>query len=514
MKHLITILALHACCINAMAQQHDTVGDAATTKNQADTEDLLRFTNNDTLHGRFHGFIDGLSLNWKSPQAIKPILFTTDKIHRIVLAHGDTKHKDTLASIVTLTNGDILNGKVISANSKQISMETQYLGPIEIPRNCVSSISLNPHGGKLYYYGPLNDQGWKTIATAALKKPDLEDDPPIKPDTQPADKKPTDKKLTNGWELISNSWYTEEQNHYCLVRDNALPDKCRLSFELSWRGSPFAQIGLFADLSPPKFDSAAKVKSEMASAIGNAYTVYINAHSVSLYAYHFNEEGELTKNRIDGSCSISLQNKEQAQVELRIDREKQFILLYLDGEFKIKWPIEELPSAQGNALVFFKPSYTHTPCKIRIRDIAISQWNGLQDSARSARSDKHDIILLSNGLDRYSGTFKQFKDGVVSFNGSYGNELVIPSDEITEINFATNNLLTASQQAEQSSAKQPVYFYTLPYGRISATPVRSEASSCTLHSDLLGTIRIDTNYVNLIDFSHQNNLLDFWDENF
>ncbi len=505
MKRLMVTLLWISCGFCAQGQKTAADEQAADIGSGTRRPDLLRFTNSDTLHGSFNGFSDGRSIQWKSPEAAQPILFTTDKIHRIVLRGGLAKLRTHAESTISLINGDIVHGNVTAANADTIHVECPYLGIIELSRDKVSSLSLKPHGGKLHYYGPLNTAGWKTIATIAAQNPDL--------DAQKSEQ-PTSKDIADpaykGWQCLSNAWWSGQQQHHCLVMENALPDKCILSFELAWQDSLYAQIGLFADLSPPACQTTKNLKSYMATAIGNAHTIYINNHSVSLYTYSFDENGEPEKNRVEDSASVNLRNAETAHVEFRVDRHKKQLLFYLDGEFKMKWPLADLPDKKGNALAFFKPAYTHTPSRIRISDITIAHWNGLEDSARSARNSDHDIVLLSNGLDRFSGKFVSLSDDLVRFEGQYGNQLKIPKEQITEINFASKNLLT-KPEAEKKSL---VHFYTLPHGRISGTPVASNGSHGIISSEIMGTIHLNTDYVSIIDFSQQNNLLDFWNDHF
>lgn len=501
MKRLMIILLWTSCGLYAQAQAPETHQHAAQVSNGEQEHDLLRFVNSDTLHGSFHGFADARTIQWKSPEAAKPILFSTEKIHRIVLRGGLAKFNSYPQSTLTLINGDVIHGKVTAANAETISLKSPSMGDLELPRSRVCSMSLKPHGGKLHYYGPLNTTGWKTIATKAVQE---NENPGPVTATQPA------AEPYRGWKCISNAWWSGTEKDHCLVMENALPEKCTLSFELAWQGSLYAQIGLFADLSPPDCHSTKNLKSYMATAIGNAYTIYINSHSVSLYSYSFDENGEPEKNRIEDSVSVNLRNAETAHMEFRINRDRKHLLLYVDGEFKMKWPLGDLADNKGNALAFFMPSYTHTPTKIRIRDITIAHWNGLEDSARSAHNNEHDIILLSNGLDRFSGKFVSLDNDTVIFEGQYGNQLRIPREEITEINFASNNL-HATRDVQSGSM---THFYSLPHGRLSGTPLSSNETRCTISSEMIGTICLDTDYVNIIDFSQQNNLLDFWDDRF
>ncbi len=126
------------------------------------------------------------------------------------------------------------------------------------------------------------------------------------------------------------------------------------------------------------------------------------------------------------------------------------------------------------------------------------------------QSRDRDTILLTNGLDRYSGTFRHLRNQTVTFHGSYNSQLAIPANEVREIHLASSK---HRQQPDDADLKA-VRFYITPHGRISGTPSPGKNGTTTLHSDLLGPLTLDTRYINLIDFSHQNHLLDLWDDQF
>ena len=123
-----------------------------------------------------------------------------------------------------------------------------------------------------------------------------------------------------------------------------------------------------------------------------------------------------------------------------------------------------------------------------------------------------DVILLTNGVDRFSGKLNHILAGKVSFRGSYNNDLSIPVDEVQEIHFASNNLRKLPEEEEEED--KSTYFYSHSYGRISGIPGPGNNSKTKLTSNLLGELSLNTRYVNIIDFSHQNSLLDLWDDNF
>jgi len=135
-------------------------------------------------------------------------------------------------------------------------------------------------------------------------------------------------------------------------------------------------------------------------------------------------------------------------------------------------------------------------------------------------SKKKDVILFNNGLDRFSGSFKKIENNVVFFVGNYNNSLRIPLNEVREIHLATDSLDKLPE-----STKNKTQFFVYPYGRITGTPSGipseqpsdsnfSQSSKIQLKSDLLGNIFLDTNYLNLIDFTQTNSLLELWDDNF
>ncbi|MBT8043814.1 MAG: hypothetical protein KJO79_02590 [Verrucomicrobiae bacterium] len=502
-SNLFTILTL---CISAPLCQ----AEPASSLEDEETKDMLRFNNGDTLHGTFLGFGNDQTMIWKNPEAEAPIKFSTKKSHRIILnrglAHQSVKQKST----VTLINGDIIPGRIQSANDETIQLDTEHLGMLNIPRDTVSSIAPTPYGGKLLYYGPLSPDGWKTIAPTKTKKEEKAEKEEDKEQKIEKEKKDTEKKeeLTD-WKHIAGAWYAGTDKYRYLVRENALPDKCRLAFKMAWRGSLYCNIGLHADFSPPPYEGEEDIRNNMAATVGRAYVVTISAHSAMLYTCSFDENGKPLSTRIsDRHVSMSLSGKDEADVEFRIDRPNKQLLFYLDGQFKTKWDLGENYDGKGNGLAFRNLRYSSS--ELRISDIVISQWNGLKDSAQSMKTKERDIILLTNGVDRFSGKFNQFKNNAITFEGTYKNRLVIPANEVQEIHFGSKKL----RQLPEDRDDQSVYFYVAPYGRISGTPSIGVNGKTKLLSELLGAITLDTRYVNIIDFSHQNSLLDIWDDNF
>ncbi|BDS05756.1 hypothetical protein NT6N_07960 [Oceaniferula spumae] len=472
-------------------------GFAAPTEDASSAgPDLLRFANDDTLHGNFFSFGPSETMIWKTPEAAEPIRFSTSKLHRIVLNRGRAHKTVTHKSSVKLANGDVIPGTIISVDEKTVVLDTDHIGRVELPRQAVARISPSPFGGKLLYYGPLNNDGWKTVPTYQL-------DP-----NQKSDKKDDDENAPTDWKQVGTAWYAGTDKNRYLLKDDAMPDKCRVAFKLAWRGSLYAKIALHADFSPPKYENKSNSQLDMGATVGNAYILSLSSHNATLYACTFDEDGKPQNTRLQGSqSSLGLSGEESVDIELRMDRTKKNILLFANGSFKAKWNLGNEYAGKGNKLAFLNLRYSNS--EIRVSDIVISRWNGLKDSATSMQTPDRDVILLNNGVDRFSGKFKSIRDGKVLFHGSFDNELSIPLDEVGEIHLATDKV-----KSKGETSPKAVYFFIHPYGRITGIPTQGEGGKTKLLTNSIGDVTLDTRFINIIDFSHKNSLLDVWDDNF
>ncbi|MFK7909000.1 MAG: hypothetical protein AB8F34_00200 [Akkermansiaceae bacterium] len=493
-----------------------TYAATADPENTSSETDLLRFSdkaNNDTLHGKFLSFGKSGNIVFKSTEAIEPTTFSTEKLHRITLAKGRAEQALSPSAVITLINGDVIPGKVISVDSKAVTLDTQHIGQLSIPADAVSIISPSPHGGKLLYYGPMNADGWKTI-TMPKKKAEADDKKEEEKEKAPQEKKPEgDKKEESkptDWKLVAGAWYAGTEKERYLVRENALTDTCKIKFKLGWRGSLYCNVGLHADLNPPENEAeAATSRTNMAATLGKSYVISLSSHSASLYQCSFDEDGKPETNRVgQNHVSMNLSRSDEAEVEIRIDRPNNTLMLYVDGAFKIKWDLGEKYTAPGNALAFKNLRYSNS--EMRVSDILITHWNGMRDTAHSMQTEDRDVILLTNGVDRFSGTFKGIKDGNIAFRGTFDNDLSMPIGSVQEIRLASKKL----RKLPEDEDSEDVRFYLQPFGRISGSPTADENGKTIIHSDILGKVTLDMKFVNIVDFSDKNSLLEFWDDNF
>ena len=102
----------------------------------------------------------------------------------------------------------------------------------------------SPLGGRLRYHGPFIEDEW-TMANASF--PDGM--PPPVPDNGEKDKvgKPN-KDQPGRWVFSGSAWYwANRQSGTALLRQNAMPDRSILRFDLAWKNRLSIAIGFHAD---------------------------------------------------------------------------------------------------------------------------------------------------------------------------------------------------------------------------------------------------------------------------
>jgi hypothetical protein len=145
---------------------------------------------------------------------------------------------------------------------------------------------------------------------------------------------------------------------------------------------------------------------------------------------------------------------------------------------------------------------------VRVSEVAIAEWNGMPDSARSMQVDDQDIVLLANGTDRFSGKVTGFQNDKLRLQGKFGT-FNFPLEEIAELRFAANSL----SKAEESNDERIIVRLD-PIGNISGRPLSGDAGSLKLLSPYAGEITLKLESAVILDFQPSNNFLDDWDPQF
>ncbi len=489
----------------------------------AEPSDLLRFSNGDQLHGRFQGIQPGPQAVWRHDDVAAPVDFKTSRLRHIVLRGGRPLKPLSSLSHVALVNGDRLPGTITGMDAETITLETSCAGVLKIPRDQVAMLAPSPLGGRLQYHGPFLEDEWK-MSHASF--------PDGMPSVTPgAEKKAGDPKNQPGrWIFSGSAWYWPgKRSGTALLRENAMPDRSILRFDLAWKSRLAIAVGFHSDFVKPKPPGEPAPDAQiphqrprrfapgdstiLPMVFGNSYVLQIFSTHMMLFRTTVNEDGGPSVERVQiNGNSIRLGDSGKATLEIRSNRQTGEISLFINGEFIVQWNEGGTDSREpdgyagkGNGFGFVVQTEDSS---VKISDIMVGEWNGMPDSARSLQVDEQDIVLLANGTDRFSGKVDAFSDGKLSLSGKYGR-FEIRLDDIAEIRFARNRL---AKKAETASDNLTVKFS--PLGLVSGRPLAGAADSIRLLHPVCGEIDLKLESAVMLDFQPSTNLIDDWDAEF
>lgn len=471
-------------------------------------DDLLRFENSDQLHGSFLGLTEGGAIRFQNKEMKEPAEFRVDTLRHMVFRGGRPGQSSHTLTHVCLTNGDRIPGTVVAMDASLLTLDTGFMGVLRIPRAHISMIATNPMGGRIHYYGPFSQDGWSTIQPSSAAGDD--NGPP-----------------SSEWQFSGSSWYWKgskpdgarinSQTRGALVRREGLADRSIMRFRLDWREQFGISIAFHADFAtgdPAKDDDAMKqsrAQGSLPSVFGNAYVLQIYASYIMLYRSSWDPERGPQYDRIQtSSTSLRLNDARSATVEIRGNRQNGRISLFINDEFLTQW--NEPPAAadgesyagKGNGYGF---SIQQGSGSVRISEILVSDWNGLPDSARSMELDESDVILMNNGVDRFSGEV-----GTLDADGRLGVQtrhtpMMLPLADTSEIRFARARLSKPTEEEQGSS-----FIHISPIGQITCKLLSGDADKIRIRHPLLGEVDCQTTPLVMIEYKKGSRIADQWND--
>lgn len=493
----------------------------------AESPDLLRFTNGDQLHGTFQGIKDGSQVIWQRDDLGAPVEFKPAQLRHVVLRGGKPLKALTSFSNLAMVNGDNIPGTITDIDSETVTVETLYAGSIRIPREQVAMLAPNPLGGRLRYHGPFAADDWK-MANASF--PDGM--PPPAPDSAKSEKETKPNKDQPGfWSFSGSAWYwVNRLAGTALLKEDAMPDRAILRFDLAWKNRLSIAIGFHSDFakSKPQDDEdknpdklqprkpqgfAPGDSTALPVLFGNSYVIQIFSTHLMLFRTSINEDGSPVVERVQiNGNAIRLGDTGKARMEIRSNRLTGEISIFINDEFVVNWSEggsgpQELSRYAGKGAGFgFVVQTEDSP--VRISDIVVAEWNGMPDSARSLQVDDQDIVLLTNGTDRFSGKVGTMRDGSIPLEGRYGR-FQFKLEDIAEIRFARNDLAKATEPTADT-----LIVRLNPLGQISGKPLSGNASSIRISNPIYGDLDFKLDSAIMLDFQSTNNAIDDWDAEF
>jgi hypothetical protein len=483
--------------------------------------DLLRFGNGDQLHGQFQGLAEGGLALWRRQDVVDPVPFKTNGIRHVVLRGGRPLQALSSLSHVALVNGDRVPGTLSALDAEALTVETAFAGALRIPREQVVMLAPNPLGGRLHYHGPFIEEEWK-MAHAAFPAgiPHTEND---------ADDADTEV-LAGTWLFSGSAWYWPgKKSGTALIRQDGMPDRSILRFDLAWRNRLSLAVAFHADFAkirPAKEAGGNDAKEEarpigfvpgdstvLPVLFGNSYVLQIFATHMMLFRSSIDEEGapKIERVQVNGNA-VRLGDTGKATLEIRSNRLSGQISLFVNDEFIVQWSERAEAEGAGNGYAGRGNGFGFVvqteDAPVKISDVMVAEWNGMPDSARSLQVDAQDVVLLANGTDRFAGKVISLEGGKLDFEGKFGR-FQFQLDEVAEIRFARDGLVRQTEPA----ADELILRFS-PLGQISARPLAGTHSNLKLLSQIYGEIDCKLDAAVMLDFQATTTIIDDWESEF
>ncbi len=461
-------------------------------------EDSLRFLNGDLLHGSFDGLDADRSVKWQRDDSKGPITFKDDEIRKVILRAGQPQRRLRSTEHIGLANGDRIPGKIVSVGAKEVVLDTEFAGRLKFSRRAVSLLAPNPFGGKILYQGPFSEDGWEMIYPEQDEQ-DKQDDAP--------------KVDFPKWIFSGSAWYWQnEGTKTALVRRNDLSDDAILKFDLMWKDRLTLGIVFHADFEVLQMKLQDRKRHVVGAqeVYGKSYFMQLHTNYVLLYRA---ELGPDEKPRLELVRSITnnlrLGDAGKASVELRCSRVSGQIMLFIDGNLVMQWSEGTKDDAEGKnqyagAGHGFGFVVQSEATALRISNIVSAEWNGMPDAARSLEMKTDDIVLLTNGTDRFSGEIESVEGGVLKFSNRYG-KFILPMTEVAEVKFATNRV------SMEPESDQTIRILFNPLGRLSGIPLRGDKESLQLLTESAGQVDAKLEAAVLLELDPEEGFFDIWE---
>ncbi len=348
-------------------------------------DELLRFKNEDTLHGNLVSIDEKSGLTWIRPDLNGPIITKLTHIRGVKLFRQPAAQPS--GARVQLSNDDVIYGALVSMDKEELVLDTWFAGQLKIPVVMLKTIQPATTGGALLFSGPgkLSDWGYKN----------------------------------GSWQLKGGKLVCQSGQ---LGRQLKLPDRIHIKLDASWTGTY------------PSFSIISHCK-EIRRYYRESYNLQFSSNSIYLYRGNGNENfGQLNYSQ--------LRRMKNVRIDLFVDKKDKKVALMLNGALVKQWAGLHYAPPGGGFMLVSHGSYGPTT----FANLRIMRWDGrVPSSTATAKATKEDLIHFSNG-DKMSGKITGIKNGKVHFQTAFA-PIPVPIKNVAQIIFSDEEAERARRNA-------------------------------------------------------------------
>lgn len=387
-------MLLAGCLAGNFGSRAQSTSNSTATKPAG--KDALLFLNGDVLLGQLESIRGDKNVTWRREDVAEPIEFSGTNLLEVHFPPvKQTRLSATNGCRVALRNGDLLDGKLLQFDSKELVLETTFAGKMTFPRAVVEKIEPLPPEREPVFSGPTGLDGWimgKVNAFAAGE--------------------------AGQWKYTNGAFYATRAAS--IARDLKLPDVARVEFDLAWKGVLQSAIAIDTGYMQP-----VNLQTKDAGPdFGGFYSLQINSFVSALMRVKKDEPLKY----MEGQVPIpAFSQKNHAHIELLVSKPKQSVALLVDGALVKEWVDKEGFAGTGTGMRFVHQGQG----AVKLSNLRVGEWNGkMKSKSTDNPAGDEDVARLLNG-DKVSGKLEIFRDGKFLFSTPNG-KLAIPFERISE----------------------------------------------------------------------------------
>jgi hypothetical protein len=414
----------------------------------AEESDRLVLTAGDTLTGTVSTISADGRVTLVSSNAAAPLELKQKAMQRIVFDPTDPP-EDDYSEIIALSNGDKIPGSMSTLDATTIGFETNYANLLTIPRKETRSIDFGVRPQRLVFSGSGKLSEWEE---------------------------------NNNWQ--SSGKALTNSGAGTIGHSDLLPAQFILKFRLEWEGNPSLRFYFCDKLLKGKGDP-------------DRYYFEFNASVMRIMREVTGED-----RRPDSIATIrrgpSSFPDDQADIELRVDREQGLIYLYINGKSEGRHRDHRPTFPSGSGIMI--QSMSGGDMKNIVSGVEIYDW----DAVSQVRSDeghedtKQDSVISTNG-QRFSGVVDEM---ITRDDGSLGVVFSSPhsDDSFTIPNRLISTLYFRRKDPASTPPSTDCTVVLTNNGQLQLSNIQLGGERLTGTHPLLGDLSIDRETIARLDY--------------
>ncbi len=358
------------------------------------TADVVELANGDSLPGTLASLGGGAEtrLGWKPAGAEGLAEFALDAVSKIQL-HGRPQAAPAAAGrrdYVCLANGDMLAGRLVSLDARELVLDTDFAGKLTIPRTALCRVLPGSASSGALYAGPTGMEGWGVTGSGDEKV----DVPAF-------------------WGCSDGILFAKQDGAVLGREISGLPDGACFDFDLAWDSCSQLTFAFFAD----------KVPQNDYGYTGYSLDIPLGQRSVTLYRREMNGSSG-SGNSADYTLPS---DAKKTHVTVKANRKRGDVTLFLDGH-----KVSEFTGFSGNSTKGTAMAFRGIAEGVEISNIRVTPWDESGAAAPNAGSTS-DSVRFVNG-DSMAGRFVlPAASSKGTLEGKLVAPMVIPLERVAEI---------------------------------------------------------------------------------